>query len=206
MPTLTSLPAAVLARADASGKNSTGSRLDRDQRTAGTALVDELSVVMPVWNEEALVERSVESALKVLPTLARRWELVVVDDGSEDSTPLILERMAAVELGLRPVLLDSHAGYWTALSAGFLDLDPYFGTCDGLRFPRRPLSQNFDLMVLAVVPQRDAGIGLFGAVHPHTFYRLRRIAFANRNVIRGFVVVIADAIEVPPLFWQSRVD
>lgn len=136
---------------------------DAGARTEPGHPAPELSVVMPVWNEEALVERSVGRALEVLPTLAGRCELIVVDDGSEDETPALLQRMAAGNPLLRPVLLDGHAGYWAALSAGFaatrFDL---IGYVDGdLQFDlddmRRllPLLDRHDIVSGSRQPRRD---------------------------------------------------
>ena len=53
-----------------------------------------LSVVAPMFNEEGTAEafyRRVQGALAGIP-----FELVVVDDGSTDSTPQVLDRLAAM--------------------------------------------------------------------------------------------------------------
>ncbi len=51
-----------------------------------------LSVLMPVFNEAATVERAVESVLAA--DLPVEHELIVVDDGSTDGTALALDRLA----------------------------------------------------------------------------------------------------------------
>lgn len=63
----------------------------------GTPLV---SVVMPVWNRARAVRRAVES---VQAQTLRDWELVVVDDGSTDDTPAVLEGLAHFEPRLQVV-------------------------------------------------------------------------------------------------------
>jgi glycosyltransferase involved in cell wall biosynthesis len=75
-----------------------------------------LSVVAPVFNEEALVAEfhaRVCSALEGLP-----FELVLVDDGSKDRTPIILEEIAASDPRVRVVYLSRNFGHQTALTAG----------------------------------------------------------------------------------------
>ncbi|MGH8963179.1 MAG: glycosyltransferase [Jatrophihabitantaceae bacterium] len=53
--------------------------------TDGTPLV---SVVLPTWNRASMLRRAVES---VQAQTLQDWELVVVDDGSDDDTMLVLE-------------------------------------------------------------------------------------------------------------------
>lgn len=48
-----------------------------------------ISVIMPVYNGELFVQQSIDS---LLIQSFQDWELVVVDDGSKDRTPLILEK------------------------------------------------------------------------------------------------------------------
>ena len=75
-----------------------------------------LSVVAPVCDEESLVEEfytRVCAALSELP-----FELVIVDDGSKDGTPLCLERLAAADPRVRVVTLSRNFGHQTALTAG----------------------------------------------------------------------------------------
>jgi succinoglycan biosynthesis protein ExoO len=93
----------------------------------------EVSVVMPVLDGEAWVERSVRSALE--QTL-RSIEVLVVDDGSTDRTPEILARLGAQDArlkvlhggrrrgpgGARNLAFDAARGRWIA----FLDADDRF--------------------------------------------------------------------------------
>ena len=75
-----------------------------------------LSVVAPMLDEEELAEAfytRVCAALGELP-----FELIVVDDGSSDSTPEILERLASNDPRLRVVTLSRPFGHQTALTAG----------------------------------------------------------------------------------------
>ncbi|MGE0812983.1 MAG: glycosyltransferase family 2 protein [Vicinamibacterales bacterium] len=55
----------------------------------------ELSVVVPVYNEAALVEGAVTQWLDELDRLQVDYEFVLYDDGSTDGTPGILARLAA---------------------------------------------------------------------------------------------------------------
>ena len=61
--------------------------LDRPAGTPGDPVrVPELSYFFPAHNEEGNLEPLVVEALATLPTLADRFEIVIVDDGSRDRT------------------------------------------------------------------------------------------------------------------------
>ena len=75
-----------------------------------------VSVVAPVYNEEATIDEfyaRVVAALEGLP-----FELVLVDDGSSDGSPIALERLAANDPRVRVVYLSRNFGHQTALTAG----------------------------------------------------------------------------------------
>ena len=78
-----------------------------------TALV---SVVAPVYNE---IETLPEFHRRVTDALAgRKYELVLVDDGSNDGTGLLLQQLAARDPAVRPVHLSRNFGHQAALTAG----------------------------------------------------------------------------------------
>ena len=51
------------------------------------------SVVAPVFNEEALVEEFCRRVRAVLEAQGESWELVLVDDGSRDSSPALMDEI-----------------------------------------------------------------------------------------------------------------
>jgi glycosyltransferase involved in cell wall biosynthesis len=75
-----------------------------------------LSVVAPVYNEEALVDEFYSRVCNALENLP--FELVLVDDGSTDGSPGILERLAEADPRVRVVFLSRNFGHQTALTAG----------------------------------------------------------------------------------------
>ncbi len=83
-------------------------------------MVNSLSVVLPAYNEEESVGTAVRRALEVLPTLAHRWEVIVVDDGSTDRTPEIMEQLAEEHYPrVRRLRHKANLGYGAALRTGF---------------------------------------------------------------------------------------
>ena len=53
----------------------------------------ELSVIIPVFNEEETIDELQEALHKNLKDLDRSWEVIFVDDGSRDSSPDKLEKI-----------------------------------------------------------------------------------------------------------------
>jgi glycosyltransferase involved in cell wall biosynthesis len=74
-----------------------------------------LSVVMPVYNEAATIEKAVAAVLAQQPV----QELIVVDDGSQDGTRDILARLAAATPRIRLFLQEANRGKGAALRRGF---------------------------------------------------------------------------------------
>jgi glycosyltransferase involved in cell wall biosynthesis len=79
----------------------------------------ELSVVIPLYNEEESLPVLVPLVLEHLRPLGRRFELVLVDDGSSDGTARVLEKLSARTPELVAVLLRRNYGQTAAMAAGF---------------------------------------------------------------------------------------
>jgi dolichol-phosphate mannosyltransferase len=75
-----------------------------------------LSVVAPVFNEEQLIELFVKRTVAALADYT--FELVLVDDGSSDATPQLLDRLADQDPRVRVVHLSRNFGHQAALTAG----------------------------------------------------------------------------------------
>lgn len=79
-----------------------------------------VSVVLPAYNEEALIERTVRDVAEVLRQLVDDYEILVVNDGSRDRTREILVRlMGEPDLHLRMISHARNQGYGAALASGF---------------------------------------------------------------------------------------
>lgn len=79
----------------------------------------EISVVIPAYNEEANVPALLDRIADVFEPLGRRFEVVVVDDGSTDATLKVLLAQKKSRSWLRVIALDRHCGQTCAMAAGF---------------------------------------------------------------------------------------
>jgi glycosyltransferase involved in cell wall biosynthesis len=78
-----------------------------------------ISVVLPAYNEEALIAETISRCVEVLSVIAPDYEIVVVDDGSRDRTGAIADAFAARNPHIRVVHNRPNRGYGGALIAGF---------------------------------------------------------------------------------------
>ena len=80
--------------------------------------LNSISVFFPAYNDEATIARMVQDALAVLPRLTNDYEVIVVNDGSHDNTPAVLDQLARTEPHLKVVHHPCNKGYGAALRTG----------------------------------------------------------------------------------------
>jgi glycosyltransferase involved in cell wall biosynthesis len=79
-----------------------------------------LTVFFPAYNDSGTIASLVIRAVQVAGTLTPDFEVIVVNDGSQDSTPQILDELAKVYEGrVRIVHHLKNRGYGGALRSGF---------------------------------------------------------------------------------------
>jgi dolichol-phosphate mannosyltransferase len=78
----------------------------------------EISVVVPVYNEQANLPILIPKLVEVFDGLGSVHEMIFVDDGSSDGSRKLLKEMASQVPSLRVVALKQNRGLSTALLAG----------------------------------------------------------------------------------------
>lgn len=78
-----------------------------------------ISIVIPVYNEEACVLPLYENIRTACESLSRDYEVVFVDDGSKDRTFDLLERLHGRDNRVRVVRFRKNFGQTAAMAAGF---------------------------------------------------------------------------------------
>jgi dolichol-phosphate mannosyltransferase len=79
-----------------------------------------ISVVLPAYNEAAILESLYARVASVLDACSARSEIIFVNDGSNDESAGILDRMAARDRRLRVLHFSRNFGHQAAVQAGLL--------------------------------------------------------------------------------------
>ncbi len=115
-----------------------------------------LSVILPAYNEETAIAKTVYTVVDVLSAWVQDFEVIVVNDGSKDNTRAIVEDVVAADPRVHLINHPANQGYGAALVSGFeavtRDL-AFFMDSDG-QFDIRDLERFFPL-----IDQYDAVLG-----------------------------------------------
>ncbi|MBP8591216.1 glycosyltransferase family 2 protein [Candidatus Shapirobacteria bacterium] len=77
-----------------------------------------LSIFFPFYNEEANIAAQTREALKIAPLFARKWEIILVNDGSADKTGEIAQELAKKYPEVRAISHRQNKGYGAAIKSG----------------------------------------------------------------------------------------
>jgi glycosyltransferase involved in cell wall biosynthesis len=150
----------------------------------------QLSVVVPLFNEQESLAPLIERILSHVRPLGLSFELVLVDDGSRDRTPELLGQLAATVPELVAVRLRRNYGQTAAMAAGFdASCGEVIVTLDGdlqndpadIPLLLKKLNQGFDLVSGWRHRRQDAAIS-----------RLLPSLLANRLIARVTGVKLHD--------------
>ena len=81
-------------------------------------MVKSISIVFPAYNEEENIIPLLNSTVPILQSITKDFEIIFVDDGSNDKTPQILEQLKK-EKYIKSYSLKRNMGKATALYVGF---------------------------------------------------------------------------------------
>ncbi len=106
--------------------------------------IDQLSVFLPAYNEEANLEKTVKNVTENLKKNVSAWEIVIVNDGSKDKTGLIADNLAKKDKRISVIHHNPNRGYGAAFKSGlygckypwisFIDSDGQFDFSEIDRF------------------------------------------------------------------------
>jgi putative flippase GtrA len=115
-----------------------------------------LSIVLPAYNEDAIIGATLSHVLNVLAAWVKDFEVIVVNDGSTDHTGAIVSTIVEAEPRVRVVTHERNQGYGSALADGFAAATKeltFFMDSDG-QFDMRDLAR-----LLLFIDEYDAVIG-----------------------------------------------
>lgn len=124
----------------------------------------EISIILPVYNEEKNIENVVRSIVNFMPGVFDKFEIILVDDGSNDQTPNIIKKISEGDAVIKTVRHPKNIGYGAALISGFkvshypllffMDSDGQFDMSEIKRL--LPYSEKFDIVAGIRTARRDS--------------------------------------------------
>jgi len=139
-----------------------------------TKLIPELSVFFPCYNEEANLKNTFDKALPVIKEVADKWEVIIIDDGSKDKTPLIASQIAKeYPNNLKIVTHNPNRGYGGAFKSGlynsqyqwvaFTDADGQFEFTDLKKLINKQKETGADMVIGYYLGRKVPFIRIFGS-------------------------------------------
>ncbi len=121
-------------------------------------LIDELSVFFPCYNEEKNITNTVAKSVKVLENTAKKWEIIIVNDGSKDDTATVaLKLKEKYYPHVKIVTHNPNRGYGAAFKSGlynskykwiaFTDSDGQFDFSEIKNFINTQKTQHADIVI-----------------------------------------------------------
>ena len=108
-------------------------------KTSNDEVIELFSIVMPAYNEQDVIESTLQGITSYLDTQGFNYELIVVNDGSSDQTEDLLKKFTATHDSVRYLNNEGSNGYGYAIRKG---LENYKGdavvivTSDGADSPK----------------------------------------------------------------------
>jgi glycosyltransferase involved in cell wall biosynthesis len=117
-----------------SGPALAGTQADETSPELPPIHTEPISAVFPIFNDRASLQSSLENWISVLNNLNRDYEIILVDDASNDSTPDLAQTLAEKNPRVHLLRHDARAGSGACLRTG-LAAAQYtlllISTCDG---------------------------------------------------------------------------
>lgn len=171
-----------------------------DRPVAGQATLDApsvaksnpagVSIVVPVYNEEAVIDELIRRCLAACESLGEDFELILVDDGSSDSSAekinLAAQRHAGNIVG---VLLNRNYGQHAAVMAGFKQ------ACGDIVVTLDADLQNPPEEIPRLIRAMDEGVDVVGTIRVprrDSLFRRMSSSLVNRTVRRATGVLMHD--------------
>ena len=81
-------------------------------------VMTQLSIVLPVLNEETLVEELLTQVQQNVSLIATEYEIIIIDDGSSDQTWNLISKRASVNKNIKAIKFSRNFGHHYAITAG----------------------------------------------------------------------------------------
>lgn len=148
----------------------------------------QISIVVPLYNEEKTFSILTERLLGILDRLSISIQVVLVNDGSDDNTPFLMQHLSKKDNRFKSIFLSRNHGHQIAVSAGmfYADAEEAIMIIDGdLQDPPELITDFYAIIkegydvVYAVRKKRKANITM--KIAYWLYYRIQRMV-SNFNI------------------------
>ena len=180
-------------------------------RKAGDARHPELSLVFPVFDEVENLAPLLDSALSIATSLASDFEIILVDDGSQDGSSQVIEYWCKMDSRIRAIHYVANHGDGAALGSGlreasgervfFSDADLQFDLVEIAKLLEH--ANDFDIVEGYRSPRNDPWPG---GVVARTWGALVRLLFGLRvrDIDCAFKLFRREVLESVTLYRALR--
>lgn len=119
--------------------------------------IQELSVFLPAYNEEANLKSTVANVVSALEKNLKTWEIIIVDDGSKDNTGKIADKLSESDKRISVIHHHPNRGYGAAFKSGlyagkynwisFIDSDGQFDFSEIDKFLKTQEETSADMVI-----------------------------------------------------------
>ena len=173
----------------------------------------ELSLFLPAYNEEKVITQTVNNADAILRKVAKKYEILVVNDGSTDNTEAVVNKIVKRNPNVRMITHNPNKGYGGALKTGlyeskykyisFIDADGQFDFSQIGKFIEH--IENFDLVIGYRQKRADSGLRV-GTAYLLKLWNLLWFKFWVKDADCGFKLIKKEVVDrLPKLKTESAI-
>lgn len=175
-----------------------------------------LSVFFPVFNEEKNLPKLLNKALKIVPTIANKYEILVINDGSTDRSKEIAKKFAKKHSFIKVINKRNEGGYGGPVIRGFkeakyawvffTDSDLQFNLNELKKFVKAAKDPNYDL-IIGYRKKRAEGFSRILTARGMKYWNFVFLGFPLfiKDIDCAFKLIKRDVIrDIMPLYSKSN--
>lgn len=165
-----------------------------------------LSIIIPAYNMEQYLRHALESCIVQDEELKKTYEVIVVNDGSKDTTSIIAEEYARKYRNIFRVINKENGGYGSALNVGIetacgkyykvLDADDWYDTNGLQEFLRSLENTDCDMIMTDFTTVNEKN----GKIERHSYSLKENVVFGFENK-----AALSHPLVMHALCWRTAI-
>ena len=141
----------------------------------------DVSIIVPLYNEETVFHKLIERLVNVINSTIFSCEVILIDDGSTDSTEYLIEEICKKDERFNGIILSRNYGHQIAVTAGLSSIRALKGAMiiDGdLQDPPELINEFYNLLIsgydVVYAIRKNRKEGLLKRFAYKAYYRLQQ--------------------------------